>query len=481
MSKVNKIVLCWLLLFLCSRTRIAAPSNWAHKIERLKPTVVNLEVSTQVNLGLDDPGTSYGTGFIVDAKRGIIATNRHITSTSPAHIKITFVDGSSTEGKILFYDYYHDFAFVQFDPSLVALTLWEPTPGSSFDLKPQQTVFLIGNNEREEYSVKIGMVVSTTVDKGTRHSSTIQTTFDRTSGSSGSPVFTEDERVVGIHFSGTDTSSFELPIEYLTDSLTMLQRGKLPQRGDVGLDLAYVNLDDAVKHLGITDYYRDVYKREFPRSTKVIQIQRIIPGSPAQGFLKPGDIIWSVGNRLIGDNLYLFDKLIDQRVNQNVKLIVLRRKKAIGVELPVLDLEAQKTKTFVLFGGGTFQNITATLRRNLNYAGAGVFMNSVQVGSAFSSLGVYNEKNPTARRVIVKELDGREIRDLDDFTNAARSITNGTYTTVIYQDLLSIDTAPKVKYISFDLMVSELRIFQVNDHAGQWEEIQWREMSQKRK
>ena len=51
---------------------------------------------------------------------------------------------------MLYYDYYHDFAFVQFDPASLALNLKEPTLGSSFALRPQQTVFLIGNNERED-------------------------------------------------------------------------------------------------------------------------------------------------------------------------------------------------------------------------------------------------------------------------------------------------------------------------------------------
>ncbi len=469
MSRQRTIILCT-LVFLCSQASIVSANNWPQTIERLKPTVINLEVTTQVNIGLDRPGTRHGTGFIVDAKRGIIATNRHLTSMSPAHIKITFIDGSSTEGKLLYYDYYHDFAFIRFDPSSVALDLKAATLGSSLDLKPQQTVLLIGNNEREEYSVKIGMVVNSTVDKGDRHSSTIRTSFDRTGGSSGSPVFNESGEVIGIHFAGTDTSSFELPIEYLIDSVQTIQNGKLPQRGDIGVELGYVNLDDAIKHVGITDHYRNLYKRKFHGSTKVIQIERVIPTSPAHNVLRPGDIIWSVGDQLIGDNLYLFDKLIDQHVNRTVKFTVLRRKEEVVVALPVLDLEEQKPKKFVWFGGGTFQTITAEFRRRLHYGGDGVFMNSVRIGSAFSPLGVYDEKHPTARRVIIKELDGKEIRDLDDFIKAARGITHGTYTTVIYQDLFDVNTGPKVKYTSFDLMLSELRIFHLNDDTGNWEE-----------
>lgn len=471
MNRRTHIVL-WTFIFLWAQTPLVSANTWAPAIERLKPTVVNLEVTAHVNLGLDQPGTRLGTGFIVDAQRGIIATNRHITSTSPAHIRITFLDGSSTDGKLLYYDYYHDFAFIQFDVSSVTFPLKAATLGSSLELKPQQTVLLIGNNEREEYSVKIGMVVNSKVDKGERHSSTIHTSFDRTGGSSGSPIFTEDEHVVGMHFAGTETSSFELPIEYLKDSLRAITDGSVPRRGHVGVQLGYVNLDDAIKHIGITEEYRNEYKHNFPRATKVIQVQRIIPTLPAQDVLKPGDIIWSVEGQPIGDNLYLFDRLVDENVNRTLTLTVLRRKEAVAVALPVLPLEWQKTKKFVLFGGGTFQDIGADFRRRFNYDGDGVFMNSVRIGSAFSSLGVYDGKDPASRRVIIKELDGKRIHDLNDFVTTARGITDGTQTTVIYQDLFSVDTGPQVMYISFDLMVSELRIFELDDRIGEWLEVQ---------
>ncbi len=463
-------IVLWTLVLVCAHTRVPSANQWADTIQRLKPTVVNLEVTAQVNLGLDQPGTRHGTGFIVDARRGIIVTNRHITSTSPAHIRITFLDGSSTDGKLLYYDYYHDFAFIQFDVSSVTFKLQEAALGSSFDLRPQQSVVLIGNNEREEYSVKIGMVVNSKVDKGGRHSATIHTSFDRTGGSSGSPVFGENEEVVGIHFAGTETSSFELPIEYVRDSLNAIRNGDLPRRGHIGVQLGYVTLADAVKHVGITEHYRNQYKRHFPRSTKVVQVQRIIPTLPAEKVLKPGDIIWSVGKQLIGDNLYLFDKLVDQNVNQAVQLTVLRRTEAVIVDLPVLELERQKTKKFVMFGGGTFQDIGADFRRRFNYDGDGVFMNSVQIGSSFSSLGVYDGKDPAARRVIIRELNGKRIRNLDDFVTIARGITDGTQTTVIYQDLFSVDTGPQVTYTSFDLMVSELRSFELSASAGGWVE-----------
>ena len=460
--KKRRIIFVGITVLILISPGIISANQWADKIERLKATVVNLEVTSEVNLGFDGAGKWAGTGFIVDAKRGIIATNRHVSSKSPASIKITFFGGSSTEGRVQYYDYYHDFAFIKFDPSTVPPPLKEATLGSSFKLKPQQTVFLIGNNEREEYSVKIGMVVNSRVNKGDRHSLTLHTSFDRTGGSSGSPVFNEQEEVVGIHFKGSFTSSFELPIEYILDALDIIRKGEIPQRGDIGLRLDYVNLDDAIKHAGISDQYRKVYKRKFPGATKLIHVRSVIPRSPAENLINPGDIIWSVGDQLIGDNLYLFDKLLDKRIDQKIKLTVLRREEEKVLELLVHDLEKEETKRFVLFGGGTFQDITTEVRRRANYGRDGVFMNNVRLGSSFAALGVYEEDNPTVRRVIIKEINGTEIRNLGDFIKAAEAIKNGTHTTIIYQDIWSTNTSPDVMYASIDLRFSPFRIVQMD-------------------
>ncbi|MCZ6450508.1 MAG: trypsin-like peptidase domain-containing protein [Deltaproteobacteria bacterium] len=468
MSK-SIIILCVSILLTLIPTSLVFANQWADKIERLKPTVVNLEVTSEVNLGFDKPGKWDGTGFIVDGKRGIIATNRHVSSTSPASIKITFFDGSSTEGSVQYYDYYHDFAFIKFDPSAVSPTFKEAKLGFSLQLKPQQTVFLIGNNEREEYSVKIGMVVNSRVNKGDRHSLTLHTSFDRTGGSSGSPVFNEQEEVVAIHFKGTDTSSFELPIEYILDSFDAIRKGEIPQRGDIGLKLDYVNIDDAIKHAGISDDYRKIYKQRFQGATKFIHVRTVIPRSEAENLIKPGDIIWSVGDQLIGDNLYLFDKLLDKRVDQKIKLTVLRHEGKKVFELRVRDLEKEKTKRFVLFGGGTFQDITTEFRRKMNYGGDGVFMNNVRLGSSFAALGLYGGNKLTARRVIIKELNGTEIRNLEDFIKTAETIKDGTHTSIIYQDLWNENTSPDVMYTSVNLRFSPLRIVRLDGGLKLWE------------
>ena len=94
-------------------------------------------------------------------------------------------------------------------------------------------LLLIGNNEKEEYTIKFGRITNLNVNKGDRHSSYIHTTFDRTGGSSGSPVWNTAGQVIAIHARGTDTSSFELPIDYLYDALELIRNKISIQRGEI--------------------------------------------------------------------------------------------------------------------------------------------------------------------------------------------------------------------------------------------------------
>ncbi len=55
---------------------------------------------------------------------------------------------------------------------------------------------------------------------------------------------------------------------------------------------------------------------------------------------------------MIGDNMYLFDKLIDQKVGQSVEVTVIRNGEIVTQSVPVNDVEQHKVKKFALFAGG---------------------------------------------------------------------------------------------------------------------------------
>jgi S1-C subfamily serine protease len=105
-------ILCILSLLLVSPAKAAISSDL---VRRRKASVVNVFKSVINGLNVQAAGIAQGTGFIVDAKEGIIATNKHVAGTSPSQIKITFENGESTQARLLHYDAWHDFAFYKIE------------------------------------------------------------------------------------------------------------------------------------------------------------------------------------------------------------------------------------------------------------------------------------------------------------------------------------------------------------------------------
>jgi S1-C subfamily serine protease len=438
-----------------------------------KKCVVNIEQNITHCLNSEKVGVFSGTGFIVDAQEGIIATNYHIAGTSPQQVKITFENGESTEALVLHYDVWHDFAFYKVNVNILNFPLQEAKLGESFSLEEQAEVFLIGNNDDREYSVKVGTVTNLTVDGGKRHSHCIQTSFDRTGGSSGSPVFDANGMVVAIHTSGTNTSSFELRVEYLKDALTSLKSHKKVQRGDIGVELELIRLSDACLHFNLPAEISNRLKATREDLKYICYIHKMVPLATSTQFLKPGDMIIELDGELIGDNIYLFDKLVDAKVGSTVDLTIYRNGKRLTFNLQVEDVERTKVKKFALFAGGVFHDITSYVRGKFETPCDGVFLSHVVKGSCLTGLGSEIKDQPMAYATVIEEISGHPTPNLDAFIEAIKQIlaTQNRHINVLSRNLRDYRTCLKPKPVILDLKFSPLRVFQYSDTQMNWIEV----------
>lgn len=73
------------------------------------------------NRGFDtEPAVStYATGFIVDAARGVILTNRHVHFPGPVTAEAILLNREEISVQPHYADPVHDFAFFTFDPAAV--------------------------------------------------------------------------------------------------------------------------------------------------------------------------------------------------------------------------------------------------------------------------------------------------------------------------------------------------------------------------
>ncbi len=455
------------LLLLFSGANATAAHNWTEQIAAFKPMVVNVETSSEIVFETESKGTSFATGFIVDAERGIIATNRHVTGSSPAYVKINFHDGSFTEARILYYDPTHDFGFYQIDPAEVDFELQAVELGEWSELALGDELLLIGNNEKEEYSIKFGTIANLNVNKGDRHTSYIHTTFDRTGGSSGSPVWNTAGQVIAIHARGTDTSSFELPIDYLYDALELMRNKMAIRRGEIGVDLELISIGEAIKHFNFPAELRKEIGPSKAGTPKVIQIESIVPRTTGEAMLRASDIIYRIDRELIRDDLYTFDAILNRNVGRDVTLEIFRNGENLKLNVPVEDLEAKKVRRFVRFGGAVFHDITPQLRRLLFLEADGVYLSHAAAGSSFSRVGL-QERNGNSK-VVIMDINGKQIRNLDDFIEACTTITDGQHTYVVVRDFNLFDSSPTPKSLTVNLKFGPLQQFTWNQKALDWE------------
>lgn len=435
-------------------------------VAELKPGVVNIEASVQHGLNAESSGKRSGTGFIVDAGRGIIATNRHVVGTSPGQFKIVFEDGSTAQARAWFYDAWHDFAFMKLEPDPERPPLKALRLGDSFKLTEQEDVLLIGNNDAQEYSVKFGKTANLWLVRDRRHSATIQTTFDRAGGSSGSPVFNSTGEVVAIHFSGTDTTSFEMRIEYLKDALAQLLESGKVRRGEIGVDLDTLLISDARKHFKMPDALAKELGALRTDIKRVAVVELVAPRSPAAGQLMAGDIVLKLDGRWVGDDIYLFDKLVDEQVGRKVALTILRNGRTLVVRLPVENAEDGKVRSFALFAGGVIQSLSPDHRLALNIEGDGVLLPQAERGSSFADLG--REGAPTKYLLVLEGVNGVPTPDLDRFIEVAKTLKDGDQIYVNVSDRWRTQTNTLARTVRLDLKSSPLRVFDWSEKKLEW-------------
>ncbi len=222
----------------------SADERLADLVEQVAPSVVNLHTS-----GVHDAWSywdaffggprrweSLGSGFVIDAERGLIVTNQHVVGRA-REIQVMDHQGRVLDAELLGADEGIDLALLRVKTrDLPAVVL-----GDSSSLRVGADVFAVGNPYGHGHSVTRGILSARARSLGRDEFDLfMQTDAAINPGSSGGPLFDSEGRVVGINTaidSRGEAIGFAMPVELLKGALEFLERGGEVIAGWPGLRL----------------------------------------------------------------------------------------------------------------------------------------------------------------------------------------------------------------------------------------------------
>lgn len=72
------------------KENLATAQDWRKALNKVVPAVVVLRTNACRAFDTEPAGASYATGFVVDKRRGIILTNRHVVKPGNASKRVIF-------------------------------------------------------------------------------------------------------------------------------------------------------------------------------------------------------------------------------------------------------------------------------------------------------------------------------------------------------------------------------------------------------
>ncbi|KAF7724484.1 serine protease [Apophysomyces ossiformis] len=376
----------------------AKTKSWAPTLERAIKAIVSISATSVRYFDTEN------AGFIVDAARGIILTNRHVVSPGPIVAQAVLNNYEEVDLQPVYRDPVHDFGFMKFDPAKV---------------KFMELVAIELSPERAKVGLDIRVVGAPNYGVGNYNDFNtfyLQAASGTSGGSSGSPVLDIDGHAVALNAGGSSNaaSSYYLPLDRVKRALAFIQDGKPVPRGTLQTEFEYLPYNE-VRRLGLKASIEEKVRRTFPNETGMLVVRSLLPKGPSDGKLAPGDIIIECNGQMVPHFIALFS-ILDDAVDQEVTLKISRGNKVITVNVRVQCLHSITPDRFVEIGGGIVHSLSYQLARSYTQPVEGVYVATYghMLGSAYAW-----------QKSIILSVNNIPTPDLDAFIKAIQTLPDG--------------------------------------------------------
>ncbi|KAK4229924.1 trypsin-like cysteine/serine peptidase domain-containing protein [Podospora fimiseda] len=443
-------------------------AEWQETIQQVVKNVVSIRFCQTCSFDTDPALTSEATGFVVDAERGYILTNRHVVGSGPFWGIVVFDNHEEVDAYPVYRDPVHDFGILKFDPTAIKYM-----DVAALQLRPDLAkvgieIRVVGNDAGEKLSILSGVISRldrNAPEYGDGYSDFntcyYQASAAASGGSSGSPVVDIDGFAVALQAGGRAdgaATDYFLPLDRPLRALKCLQEGKPITRGDIQCQFILKPFDEC-RRLGLTSEWEAKVRKNFPKETNMLVAEIILPEGPSHHKIEEGDVLLEINGEML-TQFIRFDDLLDSNVGSTVKFLLMRNGKEVEVDIEVGDLHKITPDRFVSVAGGSFHDLSYQQARLYGVACKGVY-----VCEAGGSWRFDNSDNGW----IIKTVDHKQTPDLDAFIEVMKGIPDKSRIVVTYKHLRDLHTLNTTIIYVDRHWSKKMKMAVRNDETGLWD------------
>ncbi|KAK4935487.1 hypothetical protein LTR28_010353, partial [Elasticomyces elasticus] len=414
--------------------------------------------------------SSEATGFVVDAERGYILTNRHVVGAGPFTGYCIFDNHEECDVYPVYRDPVHDFGILRFDPEAIKYM-----PLTALTLRPDLAkvgveIRVVGNDAGEKLSILSGVI--SRLDRNAPeygegysdfNTNYIQAAAAASGGSSGSPVVNIDGFAVALQAGGRAdgaATDYFLPLDRPLRALECIRKAEPVLRGTIQCQWILKPFDEC-RRLGLTPEREKAVRERFPKETGMLVAEVVLPKGPAHTWVEEGDVLIKVNGELLTQFVRL-DEILDGSVGSEIKLLIQRGGDDVEVTLNVGDLHAVTPDRFVSVAGAAFHD--------LSYQQARLYVVAIKDAGVYccEAAGSFRFEGSESGW-LVQTVDNKPTPDLATFVEVMKAIPDRSRVVVTYKHLRDMHTLNTSIMFIDRHWNKAMRMAVRNDATGLWD------------
>ncbi|KAK9694964.1 hypothetical protein K7432_013217 [Basidiobolus ranarum] len=443
------------------------PPQWQATIEKVIKAIVSIRFSQVVAFDTEGPENSEATGFIVDAEKGIILTNRHVVGAGPFVGEAIAHDHEEVDVYPVYRDPVHDFGFLRFDTSKIKYMKLTAIPLKPHLARVGIDIRVVGNDAGEKLSILAGSISRldrnapeygemTYNDFNTFY---LQAASSTSGGSSGSPVIDINGYAVALQAGGhaKAATDFFLPLDRVKRALDLIKLGKPVSRGTIQVQFLYRPFDE-VRRLGLRAETEAFIRSKNSDEIGMLVAETVVPKGPGSICMEEGDILISINGEYVTKFVPL-EMFLDDNVGKEIIIVIERGGVPIEFKLTVQDLHSITPDRYVEIGGAKLNELSYQLARSYCVPVGGVYVS--EPSGMFRLEGQDNGW-------IISSVDNKPTPNIDEFIQVMKDIPDQERIRVVYYSIADTHTS-SVAVVQVERHWSNFKLAIRNDELGIWD------------